>query len=279
MPIHFAKLHSSGNDFILIDELRREYVKKKADFAARVCDRRRSVGADGILYLLPSRRADFRMRLLQPDRSEAEMCGNGLLCAAGWVRRSRPKSAYTIETLAGIERVEVRRRSGALWARADFGTAKFERRDIPARGGGEMVDEPLKGTGVRVTAVNTGVPHAVVFVDSIEKAPVAFLGTKIRWHPIFPKGTNVNFVEADGSTLRIRTYERGVEDETLSCGTGAVASLAAALWLHMLPEPRAKIVTRGGVNYAYERGGRYFLEGRPVLVCEGRLETGYTGQG
>jgi diaminopimelate epimerase len=271
MPIPFAKLHSSGNDFILIDERRRELVKRKADFAARVCDRNRSVGADGVLYLLPSKRADFRMRLLQPDRSEAEMCGNGLLCAAGWAHRSRPKSAYAIETLAGLERVEVRKRSGALWARADFGRAKFGRRDIPTRGRGEMVDEPLKGTGVRVTAVNTGVPHAVVFVGEVAKAPVAALGPKIRWHPSFPKGTNVNFVEAEGSTLNIRTFERGVEGETLSCGTGAVASLAAALRRHMLPGPRAKIVTRGGVNYAYERAGRYFLEGRPVLVCEGTL--------
>lgn len=274
MPVPFAKLHSSGNDFILIDERCREFVKNKADFAARVCDRNRSVGADGVLYLLPSRRADFRMRLLQPDRSEAEMCGNGLLCAAGWVHRTRPKERYTIETLAGIERVEVRRRAGALWARADFGSAKFHRRDIPARGRGEMVDAPLKGTGVRVTAVNTGVPHAVVFVDDVEKAPVASIGPKIRHHPVFPKGTNVNFVEADGSTLKIRTYERGVEGETLSCGTGAVASLAAALWLHMLPEPRAKVITQGGVNYASERGGRYYLEGLPVLVFEGQLREG-----
>ncbi len=273
MPIPFAKLHSSGNDFILIDERRRERVKRKAGFAARVCDRHRSVGADGVLYLLPSKRADFRMRLLQPDQSEAEMCGNGLLCAAGWAHRSRPKSAYTIETMAGLERVEVRKRGSALWARAGFGSARFDRRDIPARGRGEMVDEPLKGAGVRVTAVNTGVPHAVVFVGDVEKVPVMTLGPKIRWHPHFPKGTNADFVEVEGSTLRVRTYERGVEGETLSCGTGAVASLAAALRLRMLPEPRAKVVTRGGVNYAGERGGRYFLEGRPVLVCEGEIQS------
>lgn len=272
MSIPFAKLHSSGNDFLLIDERRRELVKRKADFAARVCDRNRSVGADGVLYLLPSRKADFRMRLFQPDKSEAEMCGNGLLCAAGWAHRTRPKAAYTIETVAGLERVEVRRRAGALWARADFGSAKFDRRDIPAKGRGEMVDEPLKGTGVRVTAVNTGVPHAVVFVEDVQRAPVATLGPKIRWHPVFPRGTNVNFVGVEDSTLKIRTFERGVEGETLSCGTGAVASLAAALRLHMLPAPRAKIVTRGGVSYAHERSGRYFLEGRPVRVCEGILQ-------
>lgn len=273
MSIPFAKLHSSGNDFILIDERRRDLVKRKADFAARVCDRHRSIGADGVLYLLPSRRGDFRMRLLQPDKSEAEMCGNGLLCAAGWAYRTRPKSAYAIETVAGLERVEVRRRAGALWARADFGSARFDRRDIPAKGRGEMVEEPLKGTGVRVTAVNTGVPHAVVFVDDVEKAPVAALGPKIRWHPLFPRGTNVDFVEVDDSALKIRTFERGVEGETLSCGTGAVASLAAALRLHMLPGPRAKVATRGGANFVSERGGRYFLEGRPVLVCEGGIRS------
>lgn len=271
MPIPFAKLHSSGNDFILVDERRRELVRRKADFAARVCDRHRSVGADGVLYLLPSRSADFRMRLLQPDRSEAEMCGNGLLCAAAWAHRTRPRAEFAIETIAGLERVRVRRRGGRLWAEADFGTARFARRDIPARGAGEMVGERLDGVPLRVTAVNTGVPHAVVFVGDIEEAPVATLGPKIRFHRAFPKGTNVDFVEVRGSTLHVRTYERGVEGETLSCGTGAVACLAAALRLHMLPSSRARVVARGGVNFASTRGGRYYLEGSPVLVAEGSL--------
>jgi len=230
MEIAFVKLHGNGNDFILIDEYQRLVIPDhmKGEFAATFCDRHFGIGGDGVLFIMRSLDADLRMRLFQPDQSEAEMCGNGIRCFvkyafdAGYV-----KDSCTVETPAGIIKVTMGYIEEQFYATIDMPVPKFDRKDIPATGEGEYVENIV---GYDVHAVNIGVPHAVIFVDSVTAIPVHELGQAIRHHQSFPKGANVNFVEREEKedTIRIRTFERGVEGETLSCGTGATASAVIA---------------------------------------------------
>ncbi|NYT21638.1 MAG: diaminopimelate epimerase [Methanomicrobiales archaeon] len=246
MDLEFMKLHGNGNDFILIDEYGCQCIPDdmKAQFAALYCDRRFGIGGDGVLYLQRSTQADLRMRLFQPDESEAEMCGNGIRCFAkyafdtGYVEKS-----CSIETLAGIIRVEMGYEDDTFQATIDMPDPKFAREDIPATGTGEYRETI---DGMEVYAVNTGVPHAVVFVETIEAVSPEETAPPIRHHQTFPKGANVNFVQrAGGDSLKIRTFERGVEGETLSCGTGATAAAAIAYHLGYVTSP-VTVETSGG---------------------------------
>jgi len=246
MDLEFMKLHGNGNDFILIDEYGCRCIpdEMKAQFAALYCDRRFGIGGDGVLYLQRSAKADLRMRLFQPDESEAEMCGNGIRCFTkyaydtGYVEKT-----CSVETMAGIIRVEMGYENDTFMATIDMPEPKFNRKDIPATGEGEY-RETIEGS--EVYAVNSGVPHAVVFVDDVESVNPEEAGPAIRHHRTFPKGANVNFVErAGGNTLRIRTFERGVEGETLSCGTGATAAAAIAHRLEYISSP-VTVETKGG---------------------------------
>ncbi len=246
MDLEFIKLHGNGNDFILVDEYSRQRIPDdmKAQFAALYCDRRFGIGGDGVLYLQRSAQADLRMRLFQPDESEAEMCGNGIRCFAkhafdsGYVEKT-----CSVETLAGIIRVEMGYENDTFMATIDMPQPKYDRKEIPATGDGEY-RETIEGSDVY--AVNTGVPHAVVFVDDVETVRPEETGPPIRHHPTFPNGANVNFVQKTGEdTLKIRTFERGVEGETLSCGTGATAAAAIAHRLGYVTSP-VTVETRGG---------------------------------
>jgi diaminopimelate epimerase len=246
MDLEFVKLQGNGNDFILIDEYGCRCIpdEMKARFAALYCDRRFGIGGDGVLYLQRSEQADLRMRLFQPDESEAEMCGNGIRCFAkhafdsGYVEKT-----CSVETLAGVIRVEMGYEDDTFMATIDMPEPKFDRKDIPASGAGEY-RETIEGR--EVYAVNTGVPHAVVFVEDIEAVDPEEAGPPIRHHPTFPRGANVNFVERTGTnSLRIRTFERGVEGETLSCGTGATAAAAVASHLGYVTSP-VTVDTEGG---------------------------------
>jgi len=245
--IYFTKLQGNGNDFVLIDETEGTVVpdEMRRQFAVLYCDRRFGVGADGILFLSKSDKANLKMRLFQPDESEAEMCGNGIRCLAKYARdRDYVKDECTVETLAGIIRVKMRYDAeGEFLATIGMPAPKFARSDIPATGEGEYKEEIAGNT---VYAVNTGVPHAVIIVDEIGSVDVREIGPIVRNHVSFVNGANVNFVEKAGeNTLRIRTYERGVEEETLSCGTGAMASAAVARKLGMVGDT-VQVETWGG---------------------------------
>jgi diaminopimelate epimerase len=246
LEIEFWKLHGNGNDFILIDEYERQVIpdEMKAQFAGLYCDRRFGIGGDGVLYLSRSGQADLRMRLFQPDESEAEMCGNGIRCFvkyafdAGYV-----KNTCLVESLTGIIKVEMAYADDMFMATIDMPEPRFERKDIPATGDGEYREEIA---GKVVYAVNTGVPHSVIFVDDIDAVSLPELGPVIRHHQTFPKGANVNIVQRAGeNTLRIRTFERGIEGETLSCGTGATAAAAVARKLGYVTSP-VTVDTPGG---------------------------------
>jgi len=246
MEIPFTKLHGNGNDFVLIDEYEKIIIPDdmKGQFAALYCDRRFGIGADGVLFLSKSEKGNLRMRILQPDGSEAEMCGNGIRCLAKYAfDAGYVKESCTVETPAGEMPVSMAYREDEFYATIAMGTPLFDRKDIPATGEGEYKET----IGVHeVYAVNTGVPHAVVFVDDLDSLDVAAHSPQIRFHDTFPKGANVNFVQVTGpDTISIRTFERGVEAETLSCGTGAMASAAVA---HKLGKVgmTVKVETQGG---------------------------------
>jgi len=270
MEIQFSKLHGNGNDFILIDEYEKDVIpdEMKAEFAELYCDRKFGIGGDGVLFLSRSRQADLKMRLFQPDRSEAEMCGNGLRCLAkyaydqGYIRTS-----CTVETLAGIIPVECRYRDDTFHARIRMPDPKFDRPEIPATGEGEYREEI---GGLVVYAVNTGVPHAVVFVERLDEVDPASLAPSIRHHASFPKGANVNFVQQAGKdALRVRTFERGVEGETLSCGTGATAAAAVARHLGLVGS-RVEVETEGGPLLILFEDGTW-MEGPATTVFSGTI--------
>lgn len=265
--IPFTKMNGTGNDFILINNMSGAYdMVKDPAFVRAVCRRMVSLGADGLICVEPSNACDFAWRFFNADGSEAEMCGNGARCAARFAFEkgiAGPDLAF--ETRAGVIRAQV------AGSRVRVG--------LSAPGGFETgIRLTVDGLDLELHCLNTGVPHAVLFVDDIESAPVETLGRTLRYHERFaPRGTNVNFVSQPGDNmLHIRTYERGVEAETLACGTGSVASalIAAALGRVSLP---AVLQTRGGeqlrvyADCAAPPFGQVALEGATRKVCEGKL--------
>jgi len=214
-PISFSKMSGSGNDFIIIDN--RRHIMDGIDlskFITAVCRRKISVGADGLILIEPSDKADFRWRFFNSDGSRAEMCGNGARCAARFAYvNGIAGENLTFETDAGIV-------SGQI--NADRIKVKMpDPKDLRLDYSIELADGPLT-----VSSINTGVPHVVIMHDDVEKVDVFGVGREIRRHEVYaPAGTNVNFICQQGpGKLAIRTYERGVEDETLACGTGSIAS-------------------------------------------------------
>ena len=259
-------MSGAGNDFILIDN-RRGFIKAGlAKKAKTLCDRKHSIGADGLILLERSKKADIRMRILNPDGSEAEMCGNGVRCLAKFavdMKIASPK--HSVETLAGTIYTEVR---------GNVVKAKMiEPKELKL---GFKID--LNGSDGAMNFINTGVPHAVRLVNSVAGCDVKTLGRDIRQHKHFsPKGTNVNFVAVkQGSSIDIRTYERGVEDETLACGTGSTAGALVAAAVKNLKSP-VSVHTHGGelLKVYFSRNGLSFhgvyLEGRVQKSFEGSV--------
>jgi diaminopimelate epimerase len=247
MDLPFEKLHGNGNDFILIDEFEKVVVPDgmKPEFARLYCDRRFGIGGDGVLFLSKGDSGDLRMRLLQPDGSEADMCGNGVRCLAKYaIDHGYVDGAFVVETGAGPVPIEAGYDSeDEFEATIGMPDPAFDRPSIPALGGGEYREEL---GGLEVRAANTGVPHAVVFVDDLDAVDLDGVAPLIRRHPSFPEGANVNFVQITGpAALRVRTFERGVEGETLSCGTGATASAAVAYRLGLV-DATVEVETAGG---------------------------------
>jgi len=267
MKIPFIKMSGSGNDFILIDHRKSILTDDQMkEFAGKVCRRRISVGADGLILIERSEKADFKWRFFNANGSEAEMCGNGGRCAARFAYlKGITGPSLTFETLAGI-----------LSARVDGKRVKLEL----TKPYGLQLDETIriKGREQLFSSINTGVPHAVFLLEDIEGTDVVQTGREIRYHSRFaPAGTNADFVRLEkDSQLSIRTYERGVEDETLACGTGAVASTLVAAFKGLVKSP-VSIRTRGGeVLVVYfeieaEEVRKVFLEGDVHIIYEAEM--------
>lgn len=268
--ISFTKMSGSGNDFILIDNRQVVVPPESAPELARIiCRRKVSVGADGLILIEDDGEVDFSWRFFNADGSVAEMCGNGGRCAARFAHLSGicgPRLAF--RTLAGIIQAEVLDRRVKLQLTPP--------RDL-------CLDELLELDDRRVTVhrVNTGVPHAVFVVDGARELghhDVVEQGRKVRFHPQFaPAGTNVNFVAVVGPrSIAVRTYERGVEDETLACGTGATAAALVAAATGLV-EPPVTVQTSGGEFLTIQfhlRSGlpeQVYLEGEARVIYQGRL--------
>ena len=234
--IPFSKMHGNGNDFIVICNTDEAMSKEELSaLALRACQRKTSVGADGILVVESSARAHFRMRLFNADGSEGEMCGNGARCIARLAHEiGAAPAGMRIETPAGVVRAEV--------------LPPLVRLHLPPPKDWRMnLSIAWQGSNLTVHSVNTGVPHAICVVDDLAGVDVAPLGALIRRHALFaPAGTNADFIQLAGpDALAIRTYERGVEAETLACGTGIAAAALIAERLGLVRGP-VQVQTAGG---------------------------------
>ncbi len=231
--MNFYKVHGLGNDIILIDDRQMRDTDWQA-VARDLCRRRASVGADGILLVQPSTVADTRMRIFNADGSEAEMCGNGIRCFAKFAYEHGIVNtpAFSVETLAGIVCPRCIVENGVVTGvRVDMGEPFTDCKDIPVLGEGKPVNRTLDADGQEIafTSVLVGVPHTMVFVDDVEQTDIAGLGEKIERASVFPRRTNVNFVQVvDRGHVIVRTWERGV-GRTLACGTGCSATLVACV--------------------------------------------------
>jgi diaminopimelate epimerase len=265
--LRFTKMNGAGNDFILFDNRTGSIALDRTQIA-RLCDRHRGVGADGILLLeKPTNRADFRMRYFNADGGEAEMCGNGARCFARFAKKiGGQKAQLSFETPAGVISAEL---AGGLVT-----IQMTEPTDLRLN-----LDLSTPGEDKTIHFINSGVPHVVIPVAKIDDADVRREGAAIRHQKMFsPNGTNVNFIEKRGpNQIAIRTYERGVEDETLACGTGIVAS-ALIFALTEKSSSAITVTTRGGdvLQVAFDRADEGFrnvtLTGPAEFVFEGTIE-------
>ena len=265
--IPFFKMSGSGNDFILIDNRRSEVDEARlTHFIVSVCRRKMSAGADGLILIEPSETADFRWRFFNSDGSRAEMCGNGARCAARYAFvNGIAGSRLTFQTDVGLVAAEI------------IGERVKVKMTDPSAITPE-VTVGLPSGNRKMAAVNTGVPHVVLLEDDLEAVDVCKVGREIRRHAAFaPAGTNVNFIKAlAGDTIAIRTYERGVEDETLACGTGSVAAALVTADCHALDGP-IHVKTRSGIllTVYYSRRadgfGDIHLEGDARIIYSGEM--------
>jgi diaminopimelate epimerase len=269
-------MHGLGNDYVVIDNRDGKIDEKMlSGLARKLCERRFSIGADGLLLAYNSKIADAKMRIFNADGSEAEMCGNGIRCFARYCYENNiveRKTTLKIETLAGIKTVWLTVSEGKVnGAKVDMGSPILERTSIPMLGKGTCIDEDLEvdGRKFKVTCLSLGNPHCVIFVDDVKNYPVKEIGPKIEGHRLFPNRVNVNFVQVlNRKELRLRVWERGC-GETLACGTGACASVVAANLLGKV-DGKATVHLLGG-DLQIEYSGNVFMSGPAEKVFEGEL--------
>ncbi|MDN5302550.1 MAG: diaminopimelate epimerase [Thermoanaerobacteraceae bacterium] len=232
--MHFTKMHGLGNDFILVNGLREDAAAVVKN-ARKLCDRHLGIGADGVILALPSDKSDIKMRVINSDGSEAPMCGNGIRCFARYVftRGIVSKTKMSVETLAGIMKPEIIIIDDVIEAvKVDMGHYSLLKKDVPIMGSPdeEALDLEVEAQDQKyiATGVSMGNPHCVIFVDNVDGVPLEKVGPILENHPLFPKKTNVEFIEVKGKDhLKMRVWERGC-GLTLACGTGACASAVAA---------------------------------------------------
>jgi len=277
-------MHGLGNDFILVDCINKSLGDSSflSYLAKKLCNRNFGIGADGLMLILASSKADLQMRIFNSDGTEAQMCGNGIRCFAKYAYENKlvSKNKFTVETLAGIITPELifqdLKDKKVLRVKVDMGTPKLRRREIPMVGEDTptVVDEVLKintEQTFKVTCVSMGNPHCIIFVDDVQSIPVNEIGPKIENHPLFPEKTNVEFIQViNKKEINFRVWERGV-GETLACGTGACAALVASV-LNKKSEHQAIIhLTGGDLDIEWIENGSVYMTGPAELVFRGEM--------
>ncbi|WP_366934798.1 MULTISPECIES: diaminopimelate epimerase [Thermodesulfovibrio] len=271
--MYFTKMHGLGNDFILIDCINQS-LSKPEKFAIQYCDRRFGIGADQLLLLYSSERADFKMRIFNADGSEVEMCGNGIRCFAKyiWDRGLSNKDILEVETLAGIIKPK---KIGEL-VQVDMGKPEFTPSKIPVDADGDRAFDILlevSGWLAKVNCVSMGNPHAVIFLEEDPKNfAVAKYGPIIETHPIFPKRTNVEFAFVKNSSeIVMRVWERGA-GETLACGTGACATAVASMVKGLTNRKVTVHLLGGDLLIEWAENGHVYMTGPAEEVFEGTVK-------
>jgi len=271
--MQFWKMHGLGNDYIVIDN-RDQKVIDAAGLAKRLCDRRFSVGADGLLLVCSSRVADLRMRILNSDGSEAEMCGNGIRCFAKYCYENNiaKKMEFAVETLSGIKHVWLTLNGNEVVAvKVDMGVPNWQRASLPMLGEDTCINCNLEidGEPYKITCLSMGNPHCVIFVENVDEFPIDYVGPIVENERTFPKRTNVCFVQVlNKNELKVRVWERGC-GETLACGTGTCAAVAAANKLGKVGNQVTVHVLGGDLQV--DVGKTLFLSGAAEKVYEGTL--------
>ena len=274
----FTKMHGLGNDYIYVNCFN-ETVEEPSKVAKIVSDRHFGIGSDGLVLIMPSDKADFRMRMFNSDGSEAEMCGNAIRCVGKYVYDNglTDKDVVSIETLAGIKVLELTIKNNSVeLVRVDMGEPILKPVNIPVLSDKEIFkSEPvtIDKREFRVTCVSMGNPHAVSYVESVDNFPLEQIGPKMETHELFPRRINAEFVEViDRTTLKMRVWERGA-GETLACGTGACAVLVASV-LNGISERKATVKLLGGdlIVEWDEKNNHVYKTGPAVKVFEGEIE-------
>ena len=269
LKIPFTKMEGTGNDFIVFDNRDRKFAGDEAGFFSRICQRRFAVGADGVILVEKGQSHPVRMRYYNRDGHEAEMCGNGARCMAYYVKEKGivRQDAFVLEASDGSHSVRIKNNIISLQMIEPKGYRS---------GVGILRESEYKEGGL----INTGVPHYVIIVPDVDPVDVRIVGQYYCHHEAFPEGANIDFIQFQGENrIRFRIYERGVEDETCSSGTGSVASALIASRQFGCPSP-VQVETRGGnlsVQFDLE-WKTVFLEGPVSIAYEGMLSTEITGE-
>jgi diaminopimelate epimerase len=273
--MRFWKMHGLGNDYVVIDNRDGKISDKQAPrWAERLCERRFSVGADGLLLVFPSQIANVKMRIFNSDGSEAEMCGNGIRCFAKYCYENAivEKTEFSVETLSGVKHVWLTLDDDEVVSvKVDMGAPSWQRASLSMVGEGTYINQPLEVDDdlYKVTCLSMGNPHCVTLVENVDVFPVYTVGKLIENHKAFPKRTNVGFVQVlNPSELSVRVWERGC-GETLACGTGTCAAVAAA---NKLGKVGSKVTVHllGG-DLQVEVNETILLSGAAEKVFEGTL--------
>ena len=275
----FTKMHGAGNDYVYVNCFE-EPVENPEQVAVRVSNRNFGIGSDGLILILPSERADVRMRMFNADGSESEMCGNGIRCVAKYAYDHGlvTKKEITAETGAGILSLQLFTDSSNRVdkVRVNMGVPRLTRAEIPMQGNGadRVVAEPLNimHTSFNITCVSMGNPHCVIFVDDLERFQVEKYGPLIENHDIFPRRTNVEFVRViSPGEVRQRTWERGA-GETLACGTGASAVCVAGVLNGLTEKKILNHLSGGDLELEWAEDGNVYMTGPAVEVYSGEID-------
>ncbi|MDD5455485.1 MAG: diaminopimelate epimerase [Candidatus Margulisbacteria bacterium] len=278
--MNFTKMQGTGNDFIIINGFK-ELVNgiNWPALSRKLCDRHYGIGADGVILALRSKKADLLMKIYNADGSEAEMCGNGIRCFAffAWKKKLVTKKSFSVETLAGLMKPEiVEMADNKALVKIDMGQPRFNPKEIPVNLDKQfpikLAEARLKNKTITFTPVGMGNPHAVVFVEDTDNYPVREIGEEMETNKLFPKRTNVEFIEIlSKKEIKMRVWERG-SGETLACGTGACASVVAGILLEKLNNLVKVHLLGGDLNIEWHDGKSVFMTGPAETVFDGKIK-------